>query len=336
MQIAIFGRSIEEKWMTRLYQVLDYFESQGVTLVWFEPFYYFIKEKLHGSLSVAPTYTFQTGIPHECSLLLNLGGDGVFLESLILTKDRDIHVAGINFGRLGFLAGVEGGRGGMAEAEGGMQKAAGGRGGPTCPPAPEGCIGHVEGSIAEPPEKCLERLITGDFCVEERLVIEVSSDALPKGFFPYALNECALLRKGPAMISISVMLQSGALPAYWADGLIVATPTGSTAYALSVGGPIVFPSADVLVVAPIAPHNLNMRPIVIPHSEELTVCAQGRAPEVILTLDNRSVSIPCGSKISIRRAPFVLQYVALQEQHFVSALHQKLLWGFDKRNEERQ
>ena len=134
------------------------------------------------------------------------------------------------------------------------------------------------------------------------------------------------------MISIRVYLQTGALPAYWADGLIVATPTGSTAYALSVGGPIVFPGADVLTVAPIAPHNLNMRPIVIPDNEELTVCAHGRAESVLFTLDNRSVSIPCGSEIKIRKAPFALHYVSLHAQHFISALHEKLLWGFDKRN----
>jgi NAD+ kinase len=134
------------------------------------------------------------------------------------------------------------------------------------------------------------------------------------------------------MISITVRLQTGTLPPYWADGLIVATPTGSTAYSLSVGGPIVFPRADVLMVAPIAPHNLNMRPIVIPDSEELSVYAQGRADEVLLTLDSRSVSIPCGAEVKIRKAPFSLHYVSLQGQHFISVLHEKLLWGFDKRN----
>ena len=292
MQIAVFGRTVDDSWIEGLSQVLEYLESRGIILVWFEPFYRFLKEKKNLPLHSSATYTLQTGIPKECSLLLNLGGDGVFLASLILIKERSIPVVGINFGRLGFLAGVG----------------------------------------AESYDQCLNRLIHGDYNIEERTVLEASSPLLPKSFFPYALNECALQRKRPGMMSIAVQMQTGALPVFWADGLIVATPTGSTAYALSVGGPIVFPCADVLVVAPIAPHNLNVRPIVIPDSEVLSISAQGRAEEVILTLDNRPVSIPCGSEVIIRKAPFVLKYISLHGQHYISALHEKLLWGFDKRN----
>ena len=292
MLIAVYGRTIDELWMPKLFQVLDYLECRGVTLVWFEPFYRFLLAHYPFRSSSSNTYTIQSGLPDGCDLLLNLGGDGTFLESLVFIKERSIPVAGINFGRLGFLAGV--------------------------------------GSDAD--ESCLERLITGDYRIEKRLVIEAYSPLLPCSFFPYALNECAIQRKNPGMISIKVQLQAGALPDFWADGLIVASPTGSTAYALSVGGPIVFPSAGVLTIAPIAPHNLNMRPIIIPDSEELSVVAQGRAEEVLLTLDNRSFSIPCGSEIHIRKAPFSLHYISLQGLHFISALHQKLLWGFDKRN----
>jgi len=292
MKIAIFGRSIDDQWKLGLSQVLDFLTSCGVILVWYEPFYRFLLEQFDGSLFSSATYTRQTGLPEGCDLLLNLGGDGTFLESLTFVKERNIPVAGINFGRLGFLAGME----------------------------------------TESDNTCLKRLITGDFCVEKRTVIEVSSPLLPDSFFPYALNECALQRKSPGMISISVHLETGAFPTFWADGLIVATPTGSTAYTLSVGGPIVFPCANVLTVAPIAPHNLNIRPIVIPDSEELIVYAQGRAEEVLLALDNRAVSIPCNARIRIRKASFSLHYVSLQKHHFISALHEKLLWGFDKRN----
>jgi len=292
MKIAIFGRSIDDQWRLGLSQVLHYLAFSNVSLVWYEPFYHFLSTQYHNLLSCSATYTRQTGLPEGCDLLLNLGGDGTFLESLTFVKERDIPVAGINFGRLGFLAGME----------------------------------------TESYDTCLQRLITGDFCIEKRSVIEVSSALLPNSFFSYALNECALQRKSPGMISITVHLQTGALPPFWADGLIVATPTGSTAYALSVGGPIVFPCANVLTVAPIAPHNLNMRPIVIPDNEELSVYAHGRAEEVLLTLDNRAVTIPCNTKIRIRKASFSLHYVSLQRQHFISALHEKLLWGFDKRN----
>jgi len=292
VKIAIYGKSVEEHWKQGLYQVLDYLTSCDVSLFWYEPFYHFLFTQFDALLSCSATFTRQTGLPEGCDLLLNLGGDGTFIESLTFVKERNIPVAGINFGRLGFLAGME----------------------------------------TESYDTCLQRLISGDYCIEKRSVIEVSSSLLPDSFFSYALNECALQRKSPGMISITVHLQTGALPPFWADGLIVATPTGSTAYALSVGGPIVFPCANVLTVAPIAPHNLNMRPIVIPDSEELTVYAQGRAEEVLLTLDNRAVSIPCNRMIKIRKASFSLHYVSLQRQHFISALHEKLLWGFDKRN----
>ena len=292
MQIAVFGRFIEEQWIPKLSVILNFFESRGVTLVWFEPFYRFLREYVPSPVVSSFIFTTQTGVPDGCSLLLNLGGDGTFLESLVFIKERAIPVVGINFGRLGFLAGVG----------------------------------------TESFSNYLERLITGDYNIEKRALIEISSPLLPESCFPYALNECALQRKSPGMISITVHLQTGALPPFWADGLIVATPTGSTAYALSVGGPIVFPCANVLTVAPIAPHNLNMRPIVIPDSEVLTVYAQGRADEVLLTMDNRAVSIPCNKKIIIKKASFSLNYISLQRQHFISALHEKLLWGFDKRN----
>ena len=298
MQIAIFGRTIEKRWEPKLCRIVAYLESRGVAVVWFE--------QLSCPMASSATFTLQSGLPDGCNLLLNVGGDGTFLESLILIKERAIPVAGINFGRLGFLAGLEGER---------------------C----DASCGICEGD-SESYDNSIGRLITGDYSVEKRTVIEVSSPFIPDSFFPYALNECALQRNSAGMISIDVHLRSGTLPAYWADGLIVATPTGSTAYSLSVGGPIVFPGSDVLTVAPIAPHNLNMRPIVIADSEELTVYAQGRAECVTLTLDNRSISIPCGSEVKVRKAPFALHYVSLQGQHFISALHEKLLWGFDKRN----
>ena len=292
MHIAIYGRSIETSCKSKLLNVINYFRLHGVQLVYFEPFYSFLKNQLQFDPPGTTTFSLQTGLPAHCDLLLNLGGDGIFLESLVLIRDREIPVAGINFGRLGFLA----------------------------------SFGY------ESFDDCLEQLLQGKYRVEERALIQVCSSAFPDSFFPYALNECALQRKGPEMISVTVSTHQGALPAYWGDGLIVATPTGSTAYALSVGGPIVFPDSGVLLVAPIAPHNLNVRPIIIPDGEELRIVMQGRSDNTILTLDNRSVLIPLGTELCVRKASFVLKYVSLQKEHFISTLHEKLLWGFDKRN----
>jgi len=292
MHIAVYGRSLEITWKSKLFQVLNFFRLHEVRLIYFKPFYWFLKEKLQIDTPGTATFDLQTGLPADCDLLLNLGGDGTFLESLVFIKDREIPVAGINFGRLGFLAGLG----------------------------------------SEPYDDCLEQLLQEHYRIEKRALIQVCSSVLPDSIFSYALNECAIQRKGPEMISVTVSMLQGSLPAYWGDGLIVATPTGSTAYALSVGGPIVFPNADVLVVAPIAPHNLNVRPIIIPDGEELRIVVEGRSEGAILSLDNRSVLIPVGAELCIRKAPFVLRYISLQKQHFISTLHEKLLWGFDKRN----
>ncbi|MDR2584676.1 MAG: NAD(+)/NADH kinase [Prevotellaceae bacterium] len=292
MHIAIYGRTIESKWKSKLCHVLDWLVANGAKLTYFDPFYLFLQKHLDGKLPPAPTFDIFTGLPDQCTLLLNLGGDGTFLESLVFIKDKKIPVAGINFGRLGFLA----------------------------------------GGGSDPFEYCLEQLVQGSYQIEERTLLEVSSSTLPASFFPFALNDCAIQRKGSCMISVEVRLQAGQLPAYWADGLIVATPTGSTAYSLSVGGPIVLPNSQALIVAPIAPHNLNVRPMVIPDSEELTIVVRSRTEKAILTLDNRSITIPSGSEIKVRKAPFVLSYVSFIGEHFISILHEKLLWGFDKRN----
>jgi len=294
MRVAIYGRSIESKWKPQLNHVLNSLVAHGVTLVYFEPFYQFLQKQLHSNLAPSATFDRQTGLPEGCSLLLNLGGDGTFLESLVFIKEHNLPVAGINFGHLGFLA----------------------------------------GGSADPVDSCLQQLVQERYRIEERSIIEVRSDVLPPSFFPYALNDCTIQRNGSCMISVEVRLRAGELPAYWADGLIVATPTGSTAYSLSVGGPIVMPDAGVLIVAPIAPHNLNVRPMVIPDSEELAIHVRSRTEKAILTLDNRSVPIPSGCDIKVRKAPFVLKYVSFLGTHFISTLHEKLLWGFDKRNEK--
>ena len=292
MQIAIYGRHIERKWISKLCYVLDYLGAKGISLLFFEPFYHFLQKLIPDKVPPADTFTLQTGVPNGCALLLNLGGDGTFLESIVFIKDKNLPVAGINFGRLGFLA-----------------------------------------VNSDPYDNCLQQLVRENYRIEERSIIEISSEVLPPSFFPYALNDCAIQRKGSCMISVEVRLRAGELPAYWADGLIVSTPTGSTAYSLSVGGPIVLPDAGVLIVAPIAPHNLNVRPMVIPDSEELAIHLKSRTEKAILTLDNRSVSIPSGCEIKVRKAPFTLKYISFLGEHFISTLHEKLLWGFDKRNQ---
>ena len=231
-------------------------------------------------------------LPADTGLFLSLGGDGTFLQSLTFVRDRGIPVAGINFGRLGFLT--------TARADEGARWA--------------------------------DDLLAGRYRVEERSLLHIASGTVPEGFYPYALNEVSFQRRGAGMLSLHVNLDGRELPPYWADGLVIATPTGSTAYSLSVGGPLVMPDSEVMVIAPIAPHNLNVRPLVVPMRSVLGITVHAREGGSLLTLDNRSLPVASGETVRLARAPFGLQYVSLSDDSFIGALRTKLYWGADKRN----
>lgn len=232
-------------------------------------------------------------LPADTGLLLSLGGDGTFLKSLSLVRGREIPVAGINFGRLGFLT--------TAKVE-------------------PGNLGWIDD------------LVSGNFVVERRDLLKVSCDALPEDFYPYAGNECTIQRHGASMLAIDASLDGRPIPTYWSDGVVVATATGSTAYSLSVGGPIVMPSSKVFVLAPIAPHNLNMRPLVVPDDSVIELTLTAREGSAVLTLDNRSLRIPSGSRVTVTKGEYGFCYASLSENTFINALRTKLLWGEDRRN----
>lgn len=177
-------------------------------------------------------------------------------------------------------------------------------------------------------------LLAGDFTIEKRSMIEVEvPGSKPEKFFPYALNEMSLRRTGTGTLGLSVQVDGEQLPTYWADGVLVSTPSGSTAYSLSVGGPIVRPDVDALVLDPIAPHNLNLRPLILPLATEIRITGQDRkgAP-LAMSLDNRDYMLPNGMPVIVRQAPFALKRVVMGKSNFIEALQTKLLWGEDVRN----
>ncbi|MCR5709535.1 MAG: NAD(+)/NADH kinase [Bacteroidales bacterium] len=184
-------------------------------------------------------------------------------------------------------------------------------------------------------EGWVEALLSGRFTVEERSLLRVTCAALPDGFYTFALNEVSLQRRGASMLQVNVRIDGRQLPAYWADGLVIATPTGSTAYNLSVGGPVVMPASAVMVIAPIAPHNLNVRPLVVPMDSAVELSFQSRGGDALLTLDNRSCEIPSGTAVSLCRGRYGLRYVSLSDDNFIHALQTKLFWGEDRRNANR-
>lgn len=237
-------------------------------------------------------FTSWEDLPDDTDLFLSLGGDGTFLQSLTFVRDRGIPVAGINFGHLGFL---------------------------TTARADEG-------------EAWIDDLLARRYTVDRRNLLRVSSAALPESFYPFALNEVSIQRRGASMLQVDVSINERMLPTYWADGLVIATPTGSTAYNLSVGGPVVMPGSDVMVIAPIAPHNLNVRPLVVPLGASVEFTFHSREAGALLTLDNRSCKVPSGTTVGVARGEFGLRYVSLSDDNFIGALRTKLLWGADKRN----
>lgn len=183
------------------------------------------------------------------------------------------------------------------------------------------------------PEDLPEAVRAGEFRIEERELLQVSADVpLPEGFWPLALNETGVSRIGASMLGIDVELDGEALPTWWADGLLVATSTGSTAYSLSVGGPVCTPDAKVFIVAPISPHNLNVRPLVVPHTSHIAISLRSREESVAFSVDNINCRIPAGSRIEVCASPRSLKRMSIGRPNFINALRTRLLWGEDVRN----
>ncbi len=183
------------------------------------------------------------------------------------------------------------------------------------------------------PDMVVEALSSGDFRVEERELLQLSCPDLPaEESWPFALNEISVSRVSPSMLGVDVSVDGEALPTYWADGLLVATSSGSTAYSLSVGGPICLPETKVFIVAPISPHNLNVRPLIVPETSRLSITLRSRDSRAVLSMDNRNYTVPAGARIEVSAAPMRLHRLRLGGSNFINALRSRLLWGEDVRN----
>lgn len=231
----------------------------------------------------------------DAQFLLSIGGDGTLLETARMIRDSKIPVIGVNTGRLGFLSNIE--------------------------------LAHAEEAI--------EALVNGDFSLDRRSLIAVRSETYDFGDFPYALNEVTLLNsQRNSMITIHAYVNDQFMTTYWADGLIVSTPTGSTAYSLSCGGPIVMPESNGIILTPVAPHNLNVRPFVLSNSAKVSLSAESRDPDFLMTLDSRSFTVPCGTIVELTLAHFELHLVTFPEQSFFKTIRNKMGWGLDARTKK--
>lgn len=242
-------------------------------------------------LDVPATKVFE-GDDFEADFAISMGGDGTFLKTASRVGKKQIPILGVNMGRLGFLADV----------------------------------------IPADIEPCLRSLREGDYAVESRAVIQVEAGGRPLGDMSCALNDVAVLKRDSAsMISIRACIDGEYLTTYQADGLIVSTPTGSTAYSLSNGGPIIVPGTGVLLMTAVAPHSLNIRPIVIPDSAEVMLDVESRSHSFLVAIDGRSEKCREGTRLRLRRAPYNIQVVKRSSGRYFSTLREKMMWGADLR-----
>ena len=232
------------------------------------------------------------GVNFDVDYVISLGGDGTFLKAAGRVGAKQIPIIGVNMGRLGFLANV----------------------------------------VPEDIERVLDDVFAGKCEIEERAVIQLEADGEPLENCPFALNDIAILKRdNAAMISIKASVDGEYLVTYLADGLVISTPTGSTAYSLSIGGPIIVPQSGILSITPVAPHSLNIRPIVISDEAEIKLEVQSRSHNFLAAVDGRSEKLREGVTLTVKKAPHKVRIVKLHGQRFFSTLREKLMWGADTR-----
>jgi NAD+ kinase len=292
MQVAVFGRNFPTYARENIATMFSKFNLMNVDVWVFEPLFEFLQKKTGLRPKVAGLYTSHKDLPDDLDFLFSLGGDGTFLETVNLVRERAIPVLGVNIGRLGFLSYIS--QENMAES--------------------------------------LESVFSGKFDIEERMLLKVEVPGISLNDLDVALNEVRIYKNSGSLVTIHVKVNDEFLSTYWADGLLLSTPTGSTAYNLSVGGPIVVPESNSLVLSPIAPHNLTVRPLVLPDSAVLQLSVDTRDPQYQLALDSRSIDLDVNTTVTIRRADFTLKMIRIENISFYTTLRNKLMWGADKRN----
>ena len=292
MKAAIYSRIFDAEHKEEVQLFFDELELMQIEPVIYQPFY----EQIRADIRIpAETKTFQLSedLTDEIEFIISLGGDGTLLDTITLVRDKKISIMGINFGRLGFLA----------------------------------SIGRNEVKSA------VKAIARRTYVNDSRTLIHVDADMPLFGNIPYAMNEFSIHKQDVAsMIKIHTYLNGEFLNSYWADGLIVATPTGSTGYSLSCNGPVVFPDSGSFVITPVAPHNLNVRPIVVPDTNIISFEVESRTDKIICALDSRREIVHKNVTLAVKKEDFRINLVRLSENNFLQTLRNKLTWGLDKRN----
>jgi len=294
MKIAVYGQLYNNNTRESIHTLLDLLLLKKTEVIIQRNFFNEIKQKTGSDKTYDHFKTFES-LDNTFDLLISIGGDGTILRATTHVRDLGIPIVGINTGRLGFLSTIQ----------------------------------------TNEIEKAIEQILVKNYRISERTLLSVETNPETKEIsqLNFALNEISVSRKNTtSMIKVETLLNGEPLTSYWSDGLIVATPTGSTGYSLSCGGPVIAPSAETFVLTPIAPHNLSARPLVVPNTTEIQLKVDGREDFYLLSLDSRIATLHNSTKVTIKKASFKIKMVELISESFIDTLRKKLLWGEDKRN----
>ena len=293
MKVAIYGQTYQDNIFEYVEELLQELEKEAADVSIESGFHGFLENRLN--VSSFSKFTENEGLDSSFEMFISFGGDGTILRATTYVRDLGIPIVGVNTGRLGFLSTFK----------------------------------------KEDVRKVVHEFVEGAYTIVERSLVElkVESPDIEIGDLNFALNEITVSRKDTtSMITVETHLNGEYLTSYWADGLIVSTPTGSTGYSLSCGGPVIVPTAKSLVLTPIAPHNLNARPLVISDDTVIRLKVSGREEHHLVSLDSRIATVENGKEIEIRKAPFTIKMIEYKSESFLKTLRNKLLWGEDKRN----
>lgn len=295
MKVAIYGQYYQNSTEPIIKDIFLFFKNNNVEMVIEENFLQMLHEKQLVQKEYQ-TFSSSTSLDDSFDMLISIGGDGTILRAATLVRNSGVPILGINAGRLGFLATV-----------------------------PKESIDNF-----------LQFVIDKNYTTSERTLLSITCEPKNDAFeenLNFAMNEITVSRKDTtSMITVDTYLNNEYLNSYWADGLIISTPTGSTGYSLSCGGPILTPNVESLVITPIAPHNLNARPLVIPDNTEIKLRVSGREDQYLVSLDSRIASVRNESVLTINKTGFKIKMVEIPNETFLKTLRNKLLWGEDKRN----
>lgn len=292
MKIAIYGRKFSDSAIPFVQELIASLEAKNIELMVYEAFLVYLQPRVQFTKQ-PQEFNYHHELAGQIDFLISIGGDGTLLDTVTLVQDSGIPVVGINLGRLGFLAGI----------------------------------------AKEDIEEAVNSLVKGHYSIDKRTLLRLEADRELFGGVNYALNELVIHKKDTSsMIIIHAYLNGEFLNSYWCDGLIISTPTGSTGYNLSCGGPIVFPRSENFIITPISPHNLNVRPVVVSDSSVISFEIEGRSSYFLLSLDSRSETIESTVQFAARKENFSINLLRLNTENYLGTLRNKLMWGLDTRN----